>query len=472
MQRFLASIILLTIVLIPRLSFAVTNISGTYSGTISFTDSEPPAPGITCSSPGSFTGTLTLTLIGDDTGLSISGSGQFINNSDSSSESITIVSGSNDNTNFGLIFDISGDPGNLGGTLTSTSLTILSGAVLAADCDTTITGGTLTKSGGSTTVASKETPSSTVTDAVLFNTLVTTSVFGISSHVSAALSSFISSFSPRFSKNNFQLDASLGVNAGDEVTIPYGIWGNYSYTGFENNLSTTAMDGSSHSFLGGIDFRVWETTIIGVALGFDNSDIDTGFNGGNQNTKTITIAPYFGAILNDTLSVDFSIGYSNASYDQFRTAGTTRVTSSPTADRRFLAFNLNAIKFIDSWILSSRVGAVYANSIIKGYTESNGATVATSRTKVSSVSIAGEAAYSIDEWEPFLNISYQYDYQSQEVVAASDPQPTNDKDDILLSTGVRYFESSGITGNLEYSKRIGRDNFNEDRISLTVRIDY
>ena len=224
--------------------------------------------------------------------------------------------------------------------------------------------------------------------------------------------------------------------------------------------------------MGGIDFRVWDTTIIGVALGFDKSDIDTGFNNGNQNTDTITIAPYFGALLDDTLSLDFSIGYSNASYDQFRTTGTTRVTSNPTADRWFGALNLNAIKFVDNWIISGRVGTVYASSIIKGYTESNGATVATSRTKLGSVSIAGEVSYIMDEWEPFLNISYQYDHQLKEVVAASGPQPTNDRDDVLLSTGVRYFESSGITGNLEYSKRLGRDNFSEDRVSLTIRVDY
>ena len=52
------------------------------------------------------------------------------------------------------------------------------------------------------------------------------------------------------------------------------------------------------------------------------------------------------------------------------------------------------------------------------------------------------------------------------------PQPSNDDDDLLFTAGVRYFESSGISGNLEYSKRFLRDDFDEDRISLTVRIDY
>jgi len=473
MLRLFLLIISLISFSLPKLAFAnYNNISGTYTGIINFTDFD--ASPSSCSTDGiTATGSLTITLIGDDSGNITGGSGFFINNLTAETDSISVSGGINTNTTFSLAFITEGDVGGLDGTFDENSITLANtSGVAGIDCITTINSGFLTRTDGSATVSSENTPSSSVTDAILFNTLIQTTVFGISSHVSSALSSFISSFSPRFGQNGFQLNGSLGVNAGDEVTVPYGIWGNYSFTDFENDLSSTAIDGSSHSFLGGIDFRIWDTTIIGVALGFDNSDIDTGFNGGNQNTDTITIAPYFGAILDNTLSVDFSIGYSNVSYDQFRTAGPTRITSTPTADRWFGSFNLNAIKFIDNWILSGRVGSVYASSVIKGYTESNGITVSENRTKVGSLNIGGEASYVIKAWEPFLSLAYQYDFQLQEITAATGPQPTNDKDDILLTTGVRYFEKSGISGNLEYSKRFDRDNFSEDRISLTVRIDY
>ncbi|MCZ6525382.1 MAG: hypothetical protein O6928_02300 [Gammaproteobacteria bacterium] len=52
------------------------------------------------------------------------------------------------------------------------------------------------------------------------------------------------------------------------------------------------------------------------------------------------------------------------------------------------------------------------------------------------------------------------------------PQPSNDRDDVLMRVGVRYFDNNGISGNLEYSKRLDRDDFDEDRISLTVRVDF
>jgi len=53
-----------------------------------------------------------------------------------------------------------------------------------------------------------------------------------------------------------------------------------------------------------------------------------------------------------------------------------------------------------------------------------------------------------------------------------DPLPSNDRDDILMRVGVRYFDKNSISGNLEYSKRFDWDDFDEDRISLTLRADF
>ncbi len=325
---------------------------------------------------------------------------------------------------------------------------------------------------GGQVVVTSETPGSSVTDTLLFNTQIQNTVTGINNRITGALAAIKTLVTPRFSDNGFSLEGQTGLNAGDGDALPFGVWGNYSYTDFENDLSSTAFDGSSHGFLGGVDVAAWDNAIIGVALGFDMADIDTGFNSGNQKADTFTIAPYYGAILSDILSVDFNFGYSYVDYDQFRTSGATRVSSTPTADRLFGAFNLSTTYFVDRWVFGSRVGFLYARSKIDTYTESNGATVAERATRVGTFSLAGDAAYSFGNYEPFLNLAYHYDYMLVEVSAGTGPQPANDKDDILLTTGIRYFEKSGLSGNLEYSKRFLRENFDEDRLSVTVRVDY
>ncbi len=326
----------------------------------------------------------------------------------------------------------------------------------------------------STVITPEVASSSSVTDAVLFNTQIQSTISDISSHIGGALAGIRFSGGPRVTDNQFKMGGSTGLNAGDGSAIAYGVWGNYSYTDYENDLSSTAFDGSNHSFLGGIDFGFWGDSILGVAFGYDNGDIDTTFNGGNQDTDSFTIAPYFGALLTDSFSLDFNVGYSRVDYDQFRTlpGTTTQVTSSPHADRWFSALNLNGIAFVNNWILGSRVGWLYASSSIDGFTESNGTVVAESRTKVTTMSIAGDVAYSFKNYEPFLNLSYQRDISLREISVTSGPQPANDDDDILMTTGVRYFNKNGISGNLEYTKRFERENFDEDRISLTVRVDF
>jgi len=318
------------------------------------------------------------------------------------------------------------------------------------------------------------TPGSTVTEAILFNTQIQTQVTDISRHITGAVGGGRYFWRPSVRDNQFTLEGATGLNAGDGSDIPYGFWGNYTYSDYDNDLSSTAFDGNSHSFLGGVDFAFWENTVLGVAFGYDNGDIDTSFNLGHQDTDTYTIAPYFGALLTDTLSLDFNVGYSRVEYDQFRTlpGTTTRVTSSPDADRWFGALNLNGVTYYDNWILGARVGALWAKSVLDSYTESNGAPVAKTRNKLSEGSVAGDVAYSYQNYEPFLNVSYQYDFQLTEITVTTGPQPSNDRDDVLMRVGVRYFGDNGITGNLEYSKRFDRDDFDEDRISLTIRADF
>lgn len=469
MLRLTSTVIFLFIAFMPKLALATFNdISGSYSGTINFTDADQ-SPG-SCTTAGNGTGTLTITLNGDDQGAISGGTGQFVNNLANTTDSISSIAGTNNDTSFFVSFSTTTGSGDLAGTFTSNAITVSSGNVNGATCMTTITGGVLNRT-DSGNIISTDTAGSTVTDLIFFGPQVQGLIGGINAHIANAFSGLRGFFNPTITDNQFKIQGMTGLSAGDNA-IPYGIWGNYSYTDYENDLSTTAFDGTSHNFLGGIDFNLWENSIVGVALGYERGDIDTIFNNGNQETDSFTIAPYFGVILDDVLSFDVNVGYSRVSYDQFRTAGTTRVTSSPHANRAFGAFNLNAIKFIDNWVIGGRVGALIAKSSIEQFTESNGTVVAKSSARVGTISIAANAAYTYNEFEPFINLAYNYDFSLEQVTTATNPQPTNDPNDLLFTTGVRFFGESGVTGNLEYSKRFLRDNFDEDRISLTIRADY
>ncbi len=472
MLRYAITFFLFLIIFASKHALASPNfpdINGTFIGSVSGTDVDVSPPG--CEPPGPFSGSLTLTFIANPAGVITGGNGTFVNSTTGEVDTINITGGGflTQNT-FDFLFTADGDAGQLEFSVSGDTLTVVNGSVSDLTCNSLIQSGTLTRGGGGTTFVNELTPSSSVTDALLFNLQIQNAITGISNRVTGAVNALRSFFTPRFSDNQFNMQGAMGLNAGDGTDMPIGVWGNYSYTNFENDFSSTAFDGSTHSFLGGIDYNPFQNSVLGVALGYDSTGLDTSFNGGSQDAKSYTIAPYFGWIMSDVLSLDVNLGYSYVDYDQFRTVGGTSISSTPSADRFFGSFNLNAIKFIDRWIIGGRAGLLYARSTIDQYLESNGGTISETSVRVGTMSIAGDVAYSFNEWEPFVNLSYQYDYSLQRVVAT--PQPANDNNDLLFTAGVRYFEKSGISGNFEYSKRFLRENFDEDRISITLRMDY
>jgi len=284
------------------------NILGTYSGPVTSTEfgCGTPNPGDP-PNLGPFTENATLTItISNQTGASFSGSGTETfpdGDVDSITFSGTVDTAGNVSGSFSTSFIEAGvssgtGSGTFSGTISSGSFNFS-----ASGQDDTNTGatllcfleesGTLTLiSGGSgdpSEVNPEVEPSSTITEAVLFNTQIQTQVSDISRHISGALSGRRFFGGPRVGDNKFKLEGGTGLNAGDGSTIPYGVWGSYSYTDFDNDLSSTAFDGNSHSFLGGVDVSLWDNTVLGVAFGYDNGDIDTTFNGGNQDIDSYTV---------------------------------------------------------------------------------------------------------------------------------------------------------------------------------------
>jgi len=278
--------------------------------------------------------------------------------------------------------------------------------------------------------------------------------------------------------SGLMMNSMSGMNAGDSNYL-YGAWASYSYTDYENDFASTAFDGSRHGGLIGLDVSPWEGVLLGVAVGYEDSDIDTDFNLGKQETDGFTVAPYLGALINDTWSVSASFGYSSLDTDQYRTlpGTTTRVTSSPDSDRWFAMFNLNGLTTYDNWIIGGQIGVLWAKNELDAYVETNSATGATTLVadfdaKLTQFNIGADVAYSYGEFEPFARVMYENDLSQTEVGVIGGPQPSFDDDDVMLGFGLRYFGANNLTGNLEFNTRLDRDDYDEYDISATIRYDW
>jgi hypothetical protein len=462
------SLFLLGLLALPysNLANAAVDVTGTFSGTITHTEtaciSTTPSP----------TKTESATMTFTQSGASYSGTGTV------GASSITNITGSIGTTgsitgSSFTIVDTTGGTASFTGTLSGDTVT-LSGTWVDTGFNSSVLGtctgnfsGTLTRGGAS--VISAATPSSVATAPILLSTQVTAVTGAIGARIGDALRGVASG--PRKTASGFMWQGQSGLNAGDGVTS-YGVWGSYSYSDFKNGLSSTALKGNRHNLLGGVDISPWESTVFGVAVGYDRSDIDTDFNQGNQKAVGTTVSLYAGRVLNKTWSLDASGGYSKVDNDQYRTASAVRVTSTPSGDRSFFNMNLNATTQSENWIFAGRTGLLYARSNQNSFTESNGTAVSKLTTQLGQFAIGGDVAYSFNKFEPFAKLIYENDFSMQKITAASGPQPTNDNDNFLLGAGLRYFGSKGMTGNLEFTKRLGRDNFQENTLAATLRMDF
>jgi hypothetical protein len=449
--------------------------SGTYTGTVSGTESCPTPP-----TTDTFSGTVTLNITQSGSSFTGSGSSSILHPDETGPpdpEPISNLSGSIDtagnvNGTFQIVEPTVTINFTFSGTLIGNTLSI--SGTWADDGPPNCTGtfsATLTRAGGDVIVDPEITPSNVLTAPLLLNLQVKAITANLNTRIGDVLRGI--AIGPRQTASGFMWQGLSGLNAGDRM-INYGIWGSYSYSDFENDFVSTAFDGHRHSFLAGFDISPWENTVFGVALGYEGSDIDTGFNSGNEETDGYTIAPYAGYLLSENWSIDASVGFSWIDSDQFRTDPGTgdRITSSPSADRWFGTFNVNGFTSWRNWFFGSRIGILHAENKQESFTESDGTFRSSFTNKLSQWNIGGDVAYSFGQFEPFARVTYEHDFSMTEIAVTSGPQPSNDNDNFLFGAGLRYFGRNGLSANLEWNKRVDRDDFDEDTFSFTARMDF
>lgn len=450
--------------MLPVTVTATPNVIGTYKGSVSGTVSAPLT---------GFSDSIEI-VIDSQSGTSISGKISF-----NSVNLSTTFSGSIMGTNtIDVVFNASGTAaagGGFAGTFTGSTLIIPNGTgslVIngTSPVKTYDVGGTLDFF--SAEIIDPENASgTTLKSSGTIRSEVTSIVSPVNNHLKKTLLGKAND-GFRLDANGFQYEAESGLNAGDIKLDSFGVWLNYNYTSSENDFSRTAFESESHSVVGGIDIALTSQKIYGIAFSYEVSDTDTTFNSGNLETEGFTFIPYLGVLINDNWSFDASLGFSWLTNDQYRTATNTRVTSAPDSTRKFFSGNINGITFYDNWIIGGRAGVLFAENRIEDYLESDGTFVADRKTMLGEAIIGGDVAYSFGDFEPFVSFVYEYDFIYDEIQLTSGTQPANDRDDILFSSGFRYFGKSGLTANLEYSKRLLREEFSEDSLNITVRYDW
>jgi outer membrane autotransporter protein len=238
---------------------------------------------------------------------------------------------------------------------------------------------------------------------------------------------------------------------------------------------STAFESDRAGLSLGGDYAIRDNVFAGLAVAADYSDTDTQFNAGHQDSWTLTLAPYAAWLVTDALSVDATVGYARAYIDQNRTdpVGQSLVTSDTRSDRWFAAIN-GAYRFdLGRWSLIASGGWLWARDMQRGFSESDGTRVGNQLFKIGQLKAGGEIAYAFDHFEPYVGANLEWDYSStRSEFAADEPAPDNDPLGAQLMVGIRYFGDDSLSGGLNVSTVLGRDDFSSLTLGATVRYDF
>lgn len=254
-----------------------------------------------------------------------------------------------------------------------------------------------------------------------------------------------------------------------------GVWLNGSWSDVEDDLSSTAYNGDVYSIVGGADYRFSDRFLAGLALGWESADIDTLFNVGNLESEGFSVAPYAGYVINRYFTADATIGYASGDTDLRRTSpisGST-ITGEMDWDRFFAAGNLNGYYQINRFSLSGTVGILWADQSNDSFTESDTTFNPDQDIELGQLRIGGTIGYNLGKVEPYVTGRYEYDFERTDVVvAAGQAQPSNDDSGFEVGGGVRFALSERVSGAVQGTTHLARDNFESTTVSGHIRIRF
>lgn len=258
-----------------------------------------------------------------------------------------------------------------------------------------------------------------------------------------------------------------GKAAGDEPT-KFGFWGSLGATWVRDTQPGVDFNGSIVSGVAGVDYRALPWLLVGVAGGYEGTNINTFFNSGQQWSSGAVVSAYGAVRLAPSWSLTAQVGHGWISY--WETHG--GVNGNFGGDRWFGAANINTGQNIDKWRLTGSLGYFFFTETQSAFTETNGNAIPSSTPYLGQIRVKGQAGYEFTtDWGtimPFLGARLEFDvaYSDAPIISSAGQRASNSIFGTTFSAGVKtrigdrssfilegtttqfrqYFEAYGING--------------------------
>lgn len=188
-----------------------------------------------------------------------------------------------------------------------------------------------------------------------------------------------------------------------------------SYSHLRSREAGGEYVGDVKNGVAGLDYKLRDDLLIGIAAGYEFSDFTTIYNSGWLDGEGLTIAPYFGYAF-DNFVLDITLGRSWLNYDVMRGTGGPAY-GSYDATREFITSNLTATYGWRGLRLAPTAGLLFARETAEAYIDSTGVRQDEVTSKMGRVSLGGEIGRPLDvgdlcvcSFEPFIKAKLNYDF--------------------------------------------------------------
>jgi len=238
-------------------------------------------------------------------------------------------------------------------------------------------------------------------------------------------------------------------------------WSRGSYFDIEDTQAGRVQHVVQKELTVGVQARVSERTIVGLAASYSNvENVDQTGVSISTDSDAILVAPYFAYQMSENLAVDAGAVYGHTEVDVTRALAATGSYDSETYGGQVGVSMRHRLSTVIE--LTGRVGQSYVFTESSGYTDTGGATVASSNSEQATSSLAGRINVTTDpDWRWFATTQLQYQ--------AIDPGNGIDRLHGGLASGLEYDAGSfSVLG--QVSRSIFWSNYQATGLTLQVRV--
>lgn len=261
-----------------------------------------------------------------------------------------------------------------------------------------------------------------------------------------------------------------GQNAGEDGQR-WGGWANVSWSGIEDTSSVAGQKGGLFTGIIGADYAVRDGLVTGLALSLGGSHFNSQINQFESQDRAFGMTPYLAWQINDHFSLDGMVNYT---LGQGKTIRNHRVRGNFGIQRYFLAANGSYFNNWGDFSLLGTLGISYGQSFESGYREDDGTEIGSRQSQLGSLNIDLKPSYlflldaEMDLFlEPYLMGNYRYDFALTEISGHS-----NDRDAFRLGAGMTLFSGNSISGSVEASTMLGRDQQQDINVTGTLTFAF